>query len=71
LGLGRISSIRVDYVPSSTWNQYFLIIDFANYQYRVEILGTIFDSDQFVWGTENIVITGSPDNCGDKYTCGA
>ena len=63
-GLGAISSILVDYSPPSeldSRHQWFLVVKFANYTYRMGFLGVNGreNINQFSWGVEDIVILRS------------
>ena len=74
IGLGAISGIYMKVVPPvfpATLREYTIVIDFANYQYRFGVVGVIdTDPTPLTYGVENIAITGTPDNCGDRYACG-
>jgi hypothetical protein len=70
-GLGAISGIYVEEVaptPSDSRWGYRLIVAYASGSFIYGLYSAIFRAGAY--GVENIVITGTPDNCGDKYACG-
>ena len=66
-GLGAISAIYVDAV---VLDGFYAVIEFSNYTLRDGFASGVADLSEWTWGVENISITGTPDNCGDKYACG-